>query len=207
MNNDCGITRLNKTTVREASKMLARAFYEDPFSLYAFPDKKEREIRLPYMNEISIRYGLRYGEVYTTSEKLEGIAVWMPPGKWVMSLCGLLLSGSLTPIIRMGLKAELKMMPLDRYMEDKHKKLAPFPHWYLALLGVDPQYQKQGYAGKLLRGMFEKIDSDGLPCYLETETRRNVEMYRHFGFNILYEYVLPTSDIRIWAMLRNKAGK
>lgn len=207
MNNGSVIIRLNKTAAREASQTLARAFYEDPFSLYAFPDIKEREIRLPYMNEISIRYGLRYGEVYTTSEKLEGVAVWMLPGKWMMSTGGLLLSGTLNPIIRMGLKAELKMMPLDKIMEDKHKKLAPFPHWYLALLGVDPQYQKQGYAGKLLRKMFEKIDSDGLPCYLETETERNVEMYQHFGFKIIDEYILTTAGIRIWAMLRDRAGK
>jgi ribosomal protein S18 acetylase RimI-like enzyme len=156
------------------------------------------------MNEISIRYGLRYGQVYTTSERLEGIAVWVPPGKWTMTLHGLLLSGTLNPIIKMGLKTELKMMPLDKFMEDKHRELAPFPHWYLALLGVDPQYHKQGYASKLLRPMLDKIDSDNMPCFLETASEKNYLMYQHFGFEIIDEYVLPKAGIRLWAMMRDK---
>jgi ribosomal protein S18 acetylase RimI-like enzyme len=205
MNSEChGIVKLDKTAVIPASQTLARAFYNDPFSLYAFPVLKERDLKLPYMNEISVRYGLRYGQVYTTSERLEGIAVWVPPGKWAMTLHGLLLSGTLNPIIKMGLKTELKMMPLDKFMEDKHRELAPFPHWYLALLGVDPQYQKQGYASKLLRPMLDKIDSDNMPCFLETDSEKNYLMYQHFGFEIIDEYVLPKAGIRLWAMLRDK---
>jgi ribosomal protein S18 acetylase RimI-like enzyme len=201
-----GLMRLEKADVKAASLMFTRAFYNDPFSLYAFPDIKERDIKLPYMNEISLCYGLRYGKVYTTSESYEGGAIWMPPGKWTMTISGMLLAGCLSPVIKMGLKTELKMMPLDKFMEYKHKKLAPFPHWYLALLGVEPQYQKQGYASKLLRPMLEKFDSDNTPCFLETDSEKNYLMYQHFGFEIIDEYVLPEAGIRLWAMLRGKAG-
>ena len=168
-----GLMRLGKADVKAASLMFSHAFYNDPFSLYAFPDIKERDLKLPYMNELSLCYGLRYGLAYTTSERGEGGAIWMPPGKTGMSLFGFLLSGCLSPIIKMGLKTELKMMPLDKFMEEKHKKLVPYPHWYLALLGVDPQYQKQGYASKLLRPMLDKIDSDNMPCFLETDSEKN----------------------------------
>jgi ribosomal protein S18 acetylase RimI-like enzyme len=130
----------------------------------------------------------------------------MPPGKWAMTISGILLSGALSSIVKMGLKAELKMMPIDKFMEEKHKKLAPFPHWYLALLGVDPQYQKQGYASKLLRGMLDEIDKQGLPAYLETDSEKNYLMYQHFGFKIVDELILPKAGIRLWSMLREKAS-
>jgi ribosomal protein S18 acetylase RimI-like enzyme len=199
-----GLVRLDKRNMEKASQMFTRAFYNDPFSLYAFPDTKERDSRLIYMNEMSLRYGMRYGMVYAPSERIEGGAIWMPPGKATLSILGFLLSGGITPIIKMGLKTELKMLPLDKFMEQKHRKLVPYPHWYLALLGVDPQYQKQGYAGKLLRPMLEKLDAENMPCYLETSSEKNCLMYRHFGFEIIDEYVLPKADIRLWAMLRDK---
>lgn len=199
-----GLMRLEKSNVEAATDMFTRAFYNDPFSLYAFPDESERGIRLPYMNRFSLYYGLRYGLAYTTSEKCEGGAIWMPPGKAKLSILGFLLSGGIIPIIKMGLKAELKMLPLDKFMEEKHKKLAPFPHWYLALLGVDPQYQKQGFAGKLMRPMLEKFDHENIPCYLETDSEKNYLMYQHFGFEIIDEFILPKADIRLWAMLRYK---
>jgi len=198
-----GLVRLDKRNMEKASQMFTRAFYNDPFSLYAFPDTKERDSRLIYMNEMSLRYGMRYGMVYAPSERIEGGAIWMPPGKATLSILGFLLSGGITPIIKMGLKTELKMLPLDKFMEQKHRKLVPYPHWYLALLGVDPQYQKQGYAGKLLRPMLEKLDNENMPCYLETSSEKNYLMYRHFGFEIIDEYVLPKADIKLWAMLRD----
>lgn len=202
-----GLMRLEKSDIGAAADMFSRAFYNDPFSRYAFPDLKERDLKLPYMNQFSLYYGLRYGVAYTPSEKYEGGAIWIPPGKVGMSIFGFLLSGCLTPVIKMGLKTEMKMLPLDNFMEAKHKKLVPFPHWYLALLGVDPEYQKQGYASKLLYPMLEKFDKENMPCYLETDSEKNYLMYQYFGFEIIDEFVLPKAGIRLWAMLRNKADK
>jgi hypothetical protein len=124
-----GLVRLDKRNMEKASQMFTRAFYNDPFSLYAFPDTKERDSRLIYMNEMSLRYGMRYGMVYAPSERIEGGAIWMPPGKATLSILGFLLSGGITPIIKMGLKTELKMLPLDKFMEQKPRNMDPTPHW------------------------------------------------------------------------------
>jgi hypothetical protein len=37
---------------------------------------------------------------------------------------------------------------------------------------------------------------------METDSEKNYLMYRHFGFEIIDEYVLPKADIKLWAMLR-----
>ena len=88
------------------------------------------------------------------------------------------------------------------FIDAAHKRLAPFKHWFLQTVGVDPQFQGKGYAGKLLRPMLARIDEEGLPCYLETLDERNVPLYEHFGFSVAEESAIPETDLTNWAMLR-----
>ena len=194
---------LEKAHIKPASHMLARAFRDDPIDDYAYPDAAEKARKLPHMYEFLLRYYLRYAQTYATSSRLEGIAVWVRLEKVAsISFWRIILSGALLPALKMGVKCSRRMQPFFEYVDGKHKALVPFPHWYLMLLGVDPEFQGQGYASRLLRGMFPGIDEDGLPCYLETETERNVSLYQHLGFRVLDEFIVPGTTVKFWAMLR-----
>ena len=98
---------------------------------------------------------------------------------------------------------------LDKYVIEKQRKLAPIKHWYLLILGVDPQYQGKGYASQLLNGMLKDTDEEGVSCYLEAEGSNNVSMYKHFGFKVVDEYTVPNTKVELTAMLREpkKGGK
>ena len=50
--------------------------------------------------------------------------------------------------------------------------------------------------------MLSNIDEEGLPCYLETEGEKNVSMYQHFGFEVVDEFVVPNTQDKLVAMLR-----
>jgi ribosomal protein S18 acetylase RimI-like enzyme len=91
---------------------------------------------------------------------------------------------------------------LDNYVEKKHRELVPIKHWYLYLLGVDPQHQGRGYASKLLNEMLTVTDGEGLPCFLETQGSQNVSMYQHFGFRVVDEFTVPNTQVTLVAMLR-----
>lgn len=88
------------------------------------------------------------------------------------------------------------------YIDAMHKRLAPFKHWFLQTIGVDPQFQRKGYAGKLLRPMFARMDKEGLPCYLETLDEQNIQLYEHFGFKVVEKATIPKTSLTSWAMLR-----
>ena len=94
------------------------------------------------------------------------------------------------------------MRHVGEYMDTVHKRLTPFKHWFLQTIGVAPQFQGEGYAGKLLRPMLSRIDEDGLPCYLETLDEPNVSLYEHFGFQIVDKSNVPEASLINWAMLR-----
>ena len=94
------------------------------------------------------------------------------------------------------------MKPVGDYIDAVHQRLAPFRHGFLQTIGVDPQFQGKGYAGRLLKPMLTRMDKEGLPCYLETLDEKNVPLYEHFGFRVLDESVIPGTELTSWAMLR-----
>jgi len=73
----------------------------------------------------------------------------------------------------------------------------------LQVIGVDPQFQGKGYAGKLLEPMLARIDEEGLSCYLETQDEADVRLYEHFGFKVIEKSTIPETNLTNWAMLRN----
>jgi GNAT superfamily N-acetyltransferase len=85
-------------------------------------------------------------------------------------------------------------------------RLAPFPHWYGFLLGVDPVFQGKGYASALIMPMLTRLDRERLPCYLETHKEKNVSIYKHYGFKLIHEETIPRTSINHWVMLRDPAS-
>jgi len=193
---------LNKSHIKPAAEVLTRAFRNYPFSKYFFPDELEREKRLPYFFQYFLNYGIRYGESYATSLNLEGVAVWLTSDNYPMTFGRLIRSVPLSIMFSLGRWGGDRMRYFGEYIDAVHKRLAPFKHWYLQEIGVDPQFKGKGYAGKLLRPMFARIDEEGLPCYLETEDEKNVTLYEHFGFRMVEKSAIPETKLTSWAMLR-----
>ena len=195
--------KLEKKHIKPVSFMLARVLKDDPINAYAFPNPAERMRKMPYAYQFLLRYNLSYGGSFITSPNLEGVAVWIYSDYLGTSFWRMLISGAIWPATKMGIEAGRKMQVFNKYMDRKHSELVPIKHWYLFLLGVDPQHQGKGYASKLLREMLSRIDEEGLPCYLETEVEKNVPIYEHFSFNVIDEFIVPNTMVKIWAMLRN----
>ena len=94
------------------------------------------------------------------------------------------------------------MRAYGRLVDNLHRKLVPYPHWYLQIIGVDPAYQGRGFSSRLLRPVLERIDRERMPCYLETNSGKNVAIYRRSGFEVVSEDRMPGTGLAIFAMLR-----
>ena len=194
--------KLEKEHIKPVSLMLSRAFKDQLKDI--FPDPEERRVKEPFVNEFLIRCSYPYSRAFITSSKLEGVAVWSRSDKRLAkrTFWRILTSGAIWPAIRIGRKALKKMDAFDEYIEKKHSELVPDKHWYLAVLAVDPQHQGKGYASKLIKEMFSKIDTEGLSYYVETEGEKNVSMYQHFGFKVIDEFNVPNTTDHLIVMLR-----
>jgi ribosomal protein S18 acetylase RimI-like enzyme len=201
------LMRLEKSQLKPAVAMVARAFQDNSLSVYFFPDVSKRRDKLPYLFQFMISYGLLHGEAYAISPNLEGVAVWLPSEKVHMTRRGDIGNEGLSRLFKVERETAAKWKSFDDYVASLHKRLVPFRHWYLQVLGVDPAYQGKGYGGTLLKAMFTRTDKERLPCFLETDEKRDVSFYQHHGFKVVEEGIVPGSEVTIWAMLRDKSGK
>ena len=71
---------LRETQIEHAGFVLARAFDDDPFMTYAFPDPDHRFRELPWFFAVGVRAALAQGRV-DTDARVAGAAVWLPPGQ------------------------------------------------------------------------------------------------------------------------------
>jgi len=106
--------------------------------------------------------------------------------------------------LSLGLECYKRYDPIEKCGYSCHKQYANFFHWYLYPIGVDPVYQRNGYASVLLRAKITEIYKQNVPCYLETNKEKKVSIYQHFGFEIVEERIIPETNIPYWALLRKK---
>ncbi len=130
--------------------------------------------------------------------------MWFPPGTWsgteVSALPGYLRAfGRRLVFVSQYQSVAVRAHPREQ------------PHWYLAIIGVDPGRQGYGVGAALLRSRLRRCDQEGLPAYLESSKRGNVPLYQHFGFHVAATLGLPEGAPVVTTMwrpgdLRDDAG-
>ena len=195
------LTSLSNVQLKLVSEVLSDAFQEDPVFSKLIPNDKERHKTLFKIFKFQIKYCLKHGIVLSTSN-LKGISLWFPPKNVFISIWKSIKSGSLSLIFKIKWKNLDILRKYDGFSEYLHKKLAPNPHWYLSTIGIDPKHQGKGIGRRMLSFMVKKIAKDQKTIFLETNSRRNVKLYKHFGFRNLHKVLTPGTNIYHWSMIR-----
>jgi GNAT superfamily N-acetyltransferase len=191
------ILPLRQAGLSRCSTTLAEAFMNDPMQRYVFPDEEERKQRSPAHFEAFLRYGLMFGEVYTT-ENYEGAELLLRPGETELTNEKADISGvSKLPEV-LGQEACDRFFSVLDYIDPFHKEDAPQHHWYLMVLGVHPLHQGKGIGKALLVHVLDKARATGLPVYLETTQPANVPFYTSMGFKVISALKEPASGLDIW---------
>lgn len=193
--------KITKKEVEEASLVLGKAFHNGLVMSHVIPDKDERKQKLPMVFEVSIRFALKYGGVYAPSENLEGIAIMLPHKKADMTFWRLLRSGAFRPLRKLGKEIDNRLGEILAPVIKDQKEILKRGYLYLQTIGVSPEFQGQGFGGKMLRAITKYADNEEIPIYLEA-TEENVKLYEKFGFQVLKEAKLSTIDLKMWEMVR-----
>lgn len=200
---DPGIPLL-PTQVKQAGALMARAFMQDPFFTFVFPNADRRERILPWLFEKNLRYGLRYGMVFITAS-LDGIAWWLGPEKPALEWLGILLSGLFLIPLKLSWRELERSLRLSKFAGHLHKESISGRHLYLVALGVEPSRQGRGVAGALLQPVLAFADQEKLVCYLDTNNANNLAFYERFGFCQAGLGQASQAGPHTWGMLRQPA--
>jgi ribosomal protein S18 acetylase RimI-like enzyme len=177
--------------------ILARAFYDDPVMGWAMPDDGRRREMLERSFGLYLRkLWFRQDECYTTSG-LAGAIVWELPGRWKAGpLDQLRLLPAMARIFGRRLPRILKALAV---IEANHPA---DPHYYLPLVGVDPEWQGRGLGTALMRPMLDRCDEENMPAYLEASSARNRALYERHGFQVTEEFTPGPGSPPLWRMWR-----
>ena len=199
---------LRKEDLPRAVPVLMDAFEHDPLWNAIFADAPDREQKLLAFYETPIRHSMTYGNAFAPSPILEGIAAWVPGRHADMSLWRAIRSGSLRTGMKLGARIGKTMQQVFRGMEkDRREHMVGRRYMYLQIIGVAHRHQGKGHSGRMLRAMIERCKGSGRALYLETETERNVGMYKKFGFRLLKQITLPVVGLPMWEMVRETDGR
>ncbi len=177
--------------VEPIAAALARAFDDDPVARYGLPSDRRRpgQLRRFYVQRL---HTLLREELVFCDEDRRGAALWAPPDGWRTPLSELLRTRIVTWRLPLFLVGGMRV-------EHRHPRE---PHYYLAILGVEPAAQGEGLGSRLLQPMLDRCDREGVPAYLESSKERNLDFYARHGFRVTGEVRLALGPT-LWFMWRD----
>ncbi len=174
-----------------AQTMMA-AFESDPVMRFLLPSDSVYAAVAPIVCRNVMRRSLAVDGLWCIRDR-RAFAAWEPPN---------------SPAVEAEREEfDLSLVEIERFVAlntviAEHRPTAP--HWYLQVLGTDPEIQANGYGGALMNTVFAQADRSGTPCYLETETPRLVAYYERHGFEVRSEWDIPLGGPHMWGMLRRR---
>lgn len=201
------IERLAKPDIPAAAAVLAAALGDEPGFVAVVPDRSQRTTVLATLFRLLVRDGQPLGHVSIAriDGAIAGTAVWYAPGDFPMTaLRQLRMLPGLLPLLRFGARTMRDLGQIERNLK------AHFPEepcWYLAALGVAPEWQGRGVGSALMGATLTGIDARAEPAYLETGEASNVRFYEKRGFGIREAaiQVAPAPAPTHWTMWRAAA--
>lgn len=181
--------------VPEISRVLARAFRDDPVHRWLLPSEAKRARHSHRLFAGVTSDLMSAGRVLTTAN-FAGAALWHAPDRRRPGALARFTQACQFLMI-LGLRASTVARSF-RLLENKHPAE---PHWYLSVLGTDPPRQGHGVGSALIRPMLARCDADHVPAYLESSRESNIAFYERHCFTVVEEIQLEGGP-KVWAMRR-----
>lgn len=184
-----------------AVDVLARAFYADPVWSWAFPDPERRLEQHRAVWGLVANAALSYESAWLSGD-CAAVALWIPPGKpELLAEDEERLEGLLTELLGDG---ATRVLETFECFEAAHPTAED--HYYLSLLGTNPDQRGRGLGMGLMAATLERIDTEGAPAFLESSNPINTPRYERLGFAVCGEFELPDGGPSVTQMWRDPAA-
>ena len=186
--------------LKRVGEMVGGTFADDTAVKYLLGDVSEKT-RSRYCQTT---YRSMFGEaiMISTDSEIDNLIVLCPPGYRGIPTMRFMHNGGLITACRVGLGAIKRSIAFEKNAVAVRNRYSDDKTWYLMTFAVRAGKTHQGLGSAILRPILEWMDKNHYSVYLETDKAVNVEMYEHFGFQVVDICMVPGSQIKQYGMLR-----
>ena len=170
---DPAVVELGQGERPEAVATLVAAFVGDPVERWLYPGAADYLAHFGRFVEAFGGLAFDAGTAWAIGE-CSGVALWLPPGTAP--------DGDAIGLVLAETVAATKHADTFAVLEQMAAAHPTNPHWYLALMGVDPAARGHGLGSRLLEAGLQRVDADHRPAYLETPNPAAIPLYERHGF-------------------------
>lgn len=155
---------------------IVAAFITDPLGRFAWPSPHQYLEAMPLATSAFAGASFEGGSADVTPDFC-GAGLWLSPGVHPDG-----------EALEKAFRDTAKPEHLDDLLAtfDKMGEYHPDErHWYLPMIGVEPNSQGRGLGGALMRHAIARCDEDEALAYLESSNPRNISLYQRYGFEVM----------------------
>ena len=197
-----GLYIVEEKDLERLAEVAADAYRDYPLHNWLLKDKNDEKASKLLM-QISLKTMTKDAVIYADSEEMNGFAAWLPFGFTGNKAIPFLLSGGMELILHSGFGIIGRLSAYEEYAMNLKKEFTDNYDWYLFNLSIKKDAQGKGIASKLMRPMLQFCDDEKMVAYLETNKEANVGLYKHYGFDLKKEELIPKTPVMHYAMVRN----
>ena len=196
-----GLYIVEKKDLDRLAEIAADAYRDYPLHNW-FTKGKYDAVASDLIMQISLKTMTEDAVIYADSEEMNGFAVWLPFGFSGSKTLPFLMNGGLKLILHSGPGIIGRLLTYETYAMNLKKQFTDNYDWYLYNLSIKKDAQGKGIASKLMRPMLQFCDDERMVAYLETNKEGNVGLYRHYGFDLMKEELIPKTPVTHYSMVR-----
>ena len=200
-----GLYIAQEKDLERLSQVAADAYRDYPLHNW-FTKGKYDEKASKLIMQTSLKTMINDAVIYADSEEINGFAVWLPFGFAGSKTFPFLTNGGIKLILHSGFGIIGRLLTYETYAMNLKKEFTDNYDWYLYNLSIKKDAQGKGLASKLMRPMLQFCDDKKMVAYLETNKEINVGLYKHYGFELMKEEVIPKTPVTHYAMVRHPKG-
>lgn len=177
------IKNLNKKELKNISSIAADGFKNNPgFKLWGNDAERRKRILTDFFF-IAFEQLVPSNMVYATSENYEGICAFWTKG----SSLSIRQKIKLVKLIRFFSFKQMKQIAEQSSQIKRAEDYAKNEDDYLFvfMVVVQDEYKHQGYMRQMMEFLLKESKKRDVICILETDSKRNQEIYEHFGMNTI----------------------
>ena len=197
-----GLYIVQKKDLDRLAEIAADAYLDYPLHNW-FTGGKYDEVASRLIMQISLKTMTEDAVIYADSEEMNGFAVWLPFGFTGSKTLPFLMNGGFKLILHSGPGIIKRLLTYETYAMNLKKEFTDNYDWYLYNLSIRKDAQGKGIASKLMRSMLQFCDDERMVAYLETNKESNVGLYRHYGFDLMKEELIPGTSVTHYSMVRH----